>query len=220
MTPVPLKTRILLADDHAVVRRGLRLVLDAEPDLEVVAEVGDGAQAVERALQEDIDLAIIDISMPRMTGLQAVRELHRRRPGLRILILSMHQNEQYLYEALKAGASGYVLKTVVDRDLVEACRAAMRGEPFLYPGAMTPLIRDYLQRARTDQPLREEPLTAREQEVVKLIAEGFSTKQISDGLVISEKTVERHRANILEKLGMHNRVELTRYAIRRGLVEP
>ncbi len=220
MTPVPLKTRILLADDHAVVRRGLRLVLDAEPDLEVVAEVGDGAQAVERALQEDIDLAIIDISMPRMTGLQAVRELHRRRPGLRILILSMHQNEQYLYEALKAGASGYVLKTVVDRDLVEACRAAMRGEPFLYPGAMTPLIRDYLQRARTDQPLREEPLTAREQEVVKLIAEGFSTKQISDGLVISEKTVERHRANILEKLGMHDRVELTRYAIRRGLVEP
>ncbi len=220
MTPVPLKTRILLADDHAVVRRGLRLVLDAEPDLEVVAEVGDGAQAVERALQEDIDLAIIDISMPRMTGLQAVRELHRRRPGLRILILSMHQNEQYLYEALKAGASGYVLKTVVDRDLVEACRAAMRGEPFLYPGAMTPLIRDFLQRARTDQPLREEPLTAREQEVVKLIAEGFSTKQISDALVISEKTVERHRANILEKLGMHDRVELTRYAIRRGLVEP
>lgn len=220
MTPVPLKTRILLADDHAVVRRGLRLVLDAEPDLEVVAEVGDGAQAVERALQEDIDLAITDISMPRMTGLQAVRELHRRRPGLRILILSMHQNEQYLYEALKAGASGYVLKTVVDRDLVEACRAAMRGEPFLYPGAMTPLIRDFLQRARTDQPLREEPLTAREQEVVKLIAEGFSTKQISDGLVISEKTVERHRANILEKLGMHDRVELTRYAIRRGLVEP
>ena len=220
MTPVPLKTRILLADDHAVVRRGLRLVLDAEPDLEVVAEVGDGAQAVERALQEDIDLAIIDISMPRMTGLQAVRELHRRRPGLRILILSMHQNEQYLYEALKAGASGYVLKTVVDRDLVEACRAAMRGEPFLYPGAMTPLIRDFLQRARTDQPLREEPLTAREQEVVKLIAEGFSTKQISDGLVISEKTVERHRTNILEKLGMHDRVELTRYAIRRGLVEP
>ena len=132
----------------------------------------------------------------------------------------MHQNEQYLYEALKAGASGYVLKTVVDRDLVEACRAAMRGEPFLYPGAMTPLIRDYLQRARTDRPLPDEPLTAREQEVVKLIAEGFSTKQISDALVISEKTVERHRANILEKLGMHDRVELTRYAIRRGLVEP
>jgi DNA-binding NarL/FixJ family response regulator len=220
MSPVPLKTRILLADDHAVVRRGLRMVLDAEPDLEVVAEAGDGAETVEQALQDDIDLVVLDISMPRMTGLQAVRELHRRRPGLRILILSMHQNEQYLYEALKAGASGYVLKTVVDRDLVEACRAAMRGEPFLYPGAMTPLMREYLQRARTDQPLPPELLTAREQQVVKLIAEGFSSRQIADELVISEKTVERHRANILEKLGMHDRVELTRYAIRRGLVQP
>ena len=220
MSPVPLKTRILLADDHAVVRRGLRMVLDAEPDLEVVAEAGDGAEAVARGLADDIDLAIIDISMPRMTGLQAVRELHRRRPDLRILILSMHENEQYLYEALKAGASGYVLKTVVDRDLVEACRAAMRGEPFLYPGAMTPLIREYLRRAHEDQPVREELLTPREQEIVKLIAEGYSSREIADALVISEKTVERHRANILEKLGMHDRVQLTRYAIRRGLVEP
>ena len=215
----PLKTRILLADDHAVVRHGLRMVLDSEPDLQVVAEAGDGAEAVKRALLEDIDLAILDIAMPRLTGLQAARELHRRRPQLRILMLSMHQNEQYLYEALKAGASGYVLKTVADRDLVQACRAAMRGEPFLYPGAMTPLIRDYLHRARNDQDLPEDPLTAREQEVVKLIAEGYSTKQIAEALVISEKTVERHRANILEKLGMHDRVELTRYAIRRGLVE-
>jgi DNA-binding NarL/FixJ family response regulator len=163
---------------------------------------------------------IIDISMPRMTGLQAVRELHARRPDLRILILSMHENEQYLYEALKAGASGYVLKTVVDRDLVEACRAAMRGESFLYPGAMTPLIEEFLHRARNDEPLRDEVLTARELEVVKLIAEGYSSQQIAEALVISEKTVERHRANILEKLGMHDRVELTRYAIRRGLIEP
>jgi DNA-binding NarL/FixJ family response regulator len=215
----PLKTRILLADDHAVVRRGLRLVLDAEPDLEVVAEAGDGAAAIDRALEGDIHLAIIDITMPRMTGLQAARLLHLRRPELRILFLSMHENEQYLHEALKAGASGYVLKTVADRDLVEACRAAMRGEPFLYPGAMTPLIRDYLHRARNDQPLPEDPLTPREQEVVKLIAEGYSSKQIADTLVISEKTVERHRANILEKLGMRDRVELTRYAIRRGLAE-
>jgi DNA-binding NarL/FixJ family response regulator len=215
----PLKTRILLADDHAVVRHGLRMVLDSEPDLQVVAEAGDGAEAVKRALLEDIDLAILDIAMPRLTGLQAARELHRRRPQLRILMLSMHQNEQYLFEALKAGGSGYVLKTVADRDLVQACRAAMRGEPFLYPGAMTPLIRDYLHRARHDQDLPEDPLTAREQEVVKLIAEGYSTKQIAEALVISEKTVERHRANILEKLGMHDRVELTRYAIRRGLVE-
>ncbi|HET8977218.1 MAG TPA: response regulator transcription factor [Solirubrobacteraceae bacterium] len=217
---IPLRTKILLADDHALVRRGLRLVLEAEPDLEVVAEAGDGAEAIELALASDADLAIIDISMPRMTGLQAVAELHRRRPELRTLILSMHANERYLYEALKAGASGYVLKSVADRDLVEACRAAMRGEAFLYPAAMTTLIQDYLRRARDGDGLLRDPLTVREQEVLKLIAESYSTRQIADALVISEKTVERHRANILEKLGMHDRVELTRYAIRQGLVEP
>jgi DNA-binding NarL/FixJ family response regulator len=217
---IPLTTRILLADDHAVVRRGLRLVLEAEPDMQVVAEVGDGAQAVARGLQDDVDLAVIDITMPRMTGLHAARELHRRRPELRILMLSMHENERYLHEALKAGASGYVLKTVADRDLVEAVRAAMRGEKFLYPGARTPLIEDFLHRARQDLPLREDPLSPREQEVVKLVAEGYTNKQIAETLVISEKTVERHRANILDKLGMRDRVELTRYAIRHGLIEP
>jgi DNA-binding NarL/FixJ family response regulator len=217
---IPLKTRILLADDHAVVRHGLRMVLEAQSDMHVVAEVGDGAQAVERGVQEDVDLAVIDITMPRMTGLHAARELHRRRPQLRILMLSMHENERYLYEALKAGASGYVLKTVADRDLVEAVRAAMRGEKFLYPGARTPLIEDFLHRARQDLPLREDPLTPREQEVVKLVAEGYTNKQIAETLVISEKTVERHRANILDKLGMRDRVELTRYAIRHGLIEP
>jgi DNA-binding NarL/FixJ family response regulator len=216
-----LKTRVLLADDHALVRRGLRMVLDAEPDLDVVAEAGDGAEAIERGLGPEVDLAILDITMPRMTGLQAARELHRRRPELRILMLSMHQNERYLYESLKAGASGYVLKSVVDRDLVEACRAAMRGEKYLYPGALTPLIQDLLNSARDDLPmLREDPLTPRETEIVKLIAESYSTKQIAQTLVISEKTVDRHRTNILEKLGMHDRVELVRYAIRSGLVEP
>jgi DNA-binding NarL/FixJ family response regulator len=219
----PLKTRILLADDHALVRRGLRLVLEAEPDLEVVGEAGNGAEAIQLALGLEVDLAILDISMPRMTGLQAVAELRRRKPALRTLILSMHENERYLYESLKAGASGYVLKSVADRDLVEACRAAMRGEAFLYPGAETSLIRDFLRQARAvagGEPVREDPLTSREQEVVKLIAESYSTRQIADALVISEKTVDRHRTNILEKLGMHDRVELTRYAIRRGLVEP
>lgn len=214
-----LKIRILLADDHALVRRGLRMVLDSQPDLEVVDEVGDGAQAVERAVQGDVDLAILDVTMPRMTGLAATRELAHRRPGLRALILSMHENEQFLYEALKAGASGYVLKSAADRDLVEACRAAMRGEPFLYPGAITALIRDFLDRDRNGD-LREDPLTPREQEIVKLIAESYGNQQIADALVISVKTVERHRANILEKLGMHDRVQLTRYAIRRGLIDP
>jgi DNA-binding NarL/FixJ family response regulator len=217
---VPLTTRILLADDHVVVRRGLRLVLDAEPDLRVVAEAGNGAEAVERALQDDVDLAILDITMPRMSGLRAAHELSRRRPELRVLILSMHDSEQYLYEALRAGAAGYVLKSVADRDLVEACRAAMRGEPFLYPGAVRALIRDYLERARAGEVVREDPLTPREVEIVQLIAESHTSRDIADLLTISEKTVERHRANILEKLGLRDRVELTRYAIRRGLVEP
>ena len=216
---IPLRTRILLADDHAVVRRGLRLILDAEPDLEVVAEAGDGAHAVAQAIDGGVDLAILDITMPRMTGLQAARELGRRAPGVRTLILSMHDNEQYLFEALRAGAAGYVLKSVADRDLVEACRATMRGEPFLYAGAVRALIRDHLARARDGDLAREDPLTPREVEIVKLIAESHTTRDIAEMLVISEKTVERHRANILEKLGMRDRVELTRYAIRRGLIE-
>ncbi|TMM16547.1 MAG: response regulator transcription factor [Actinobacteria bacterium] len=213
-----LTTRILLADDHGLVRRGLRLILDAQPDLEVVAEAGDGAEALKLASTTDIDLAILDISMPRMTGLQATRELHRRHADVRVLILSMHESEQYLYEALRAGASGYVVKKVADRDLVEACRATMRGEPFLYPSAVTALINDYLRGARDGQQPRD-LLTPRETEVVKLVAESYTNRQIAEALVISEKTVDRHRTNILEKLGMRDRVELTRYAIRNGLVE-
>ena len=216
---IPLKTRILLADDHAVVRRGLRLVLDAEPDLEVVAEAGDGAEAVDIALKEDVHLAVLDVTMPRLTGIQAARELSRRKPEVRILMLSMHDNEQYFFEALKAGASGYVLKSAADYDLVEACRATMRGEPFLYPAAVSALIRDHLDQAREGNG-RTEILTPRELEILKLIAEAHTSKEIADTLVISVKTVERHRANILEKLGMRDRVELTRYAIRRGLVQP
>jgi DNA-binding NarL/FixJ family response regulator len=217
---VPLKTRILLADDHTIVRQGLRFILDAEPDLEVVAEVANGNEAVARALKDDIDLAILDIAMPTMTGLQAARELTARRPDLKMLILSMHDDEGYLYEALRAGTSGYVLKSVADRDLVAAVRAAMRGEPFLYAGAERALVRDYVQAARAGEALPEDPLTPREQQIVKLIAESNTNRQIAELLTISEKTVETHRANILEKLGMRDRVELTRYAIRRGLVEP
>lgn len=144
----PPPIRILLADDHALVRRGVRLILDREPDLEVVAEAGDGAEAIALARTHDIDLAVLDIAMPRMTGLQAARELIALKPDLRVLMLTMHDNEQYFFQALKAGASGYVLKSVADRDLVAACRAAMRDEPFLYPGAVTALIRNYLDRVR------------------------------------------------------------------------
>jgi DNA-binding NarL/FixJ family response regulator len=216
----PLKTHILIADDHPIVLRGLRMVLDAQPDLEVVAEATDGDQAVERAVSDEVDLAILDISMPRKTGLQAAREITHRKPDVRVLMLSMHDNEQYLFEAIRAGASGYVLKSAVDRDLVEACRAAMRGEPFLYPGAVRALMREYLDRARAGEALHKDLLTPREEEIVKLVAEAHTNEEIGEMLFISKKTVERHRANILQKLGMRDRVELTRYAIRRGLVQP
>jgi DNA-binding NarL/FixJ family response regulator len=217
---VPLKTRILLADDHEVVREGLRMVLDSAPDLEVVAQASDGAEAVALAMSADVDLAVLDITMPRMTGLQAARELSQRKPDIKVLILSMHDNEQYFFEALKAGASGYVLKSAANRDLIEACRASMRGEPFLYPAAVRALVRDYLERASRGEATPEDPLSRRELEVVKLIAEGLTSEEIGKQLFISRKTVDRHRENVLEKLGMRNRVELTRYAIRRGLVTP
>ena len=214
---VPLRTRVLVADDHQVVRRGLSMVLDSAPDLHVVAEASDGIEAVERTLVDDIDLVVLDVAMPRRSGLQAAREIARQRPGVRVLMLSMHDVEAYCFEALKAGASGYVLKSVADRDLVEACRAAMRGEPFLYPPTIRALMRAYL-----DAPADELPsqLSPREEEVTKLVAESHSSEQIAQLLNISPRTVERHRENILAKLGMRDRVQLTRWAIRHGLVEP
>jgi len=216
MTSAP-PTRVLLADDHHVVRHGLRLLIDAEPDLTVVAEAGDGIAAIRQVLATDVDLAILDVSMPRMTGIDVAQEISRSRPNVRILMLSMHDSSEYLFEALRAGASGYVLKSAADRELIEACRATMRDEPVLSPAAVRTLIRDHLSR-QTLHGLNA--LTRRETQIVKLIAEAHTTKEIAELLVISPKTVERHRANILEKLRMKDRVELTRYAIRRGLVEP
>jgi DNA-binding NarL/FixJ family response regulator len=217
--PIPLVTRILIADDHGIVRSGLKKVLDARPDLEVVAEAEDGAEAVDKALEEDIDLAILDVSMPRMTGIQAAAELHKRKPELKTLMLSMHDSEQFLFEALRAGASGYVLKSGADTDIVDAVRAAMRGDSYLYPSAVTSLVRDYVERGGRGEE-EFDVLTPRELEVLKLIAEAYTSKQIADALFISIKTVDRHRQNILDKLGMRDRVELTRYAIRRGLIQP
>ena len=213
-------TRILLADDHALVRRGLRMILDAEPDLTVVAEAADGTEAVAAATAGGVDLAILDIAMPQMTGIQAARQISRSAPDVRILILSMYDNEPYFFESLRAGASGYVLKSVADRDLIEACRASMRGESFLYPGAVTALIRDYLERDRRGDRIPKSILTPREEQITKLIAEGNSTKEIADALRISVKTVDRHRANVLQKLGLRDRLDLTRFAIRTGLIEP
>lgn len=215
MTPA----RVLLADDHAMVRQGLRLVLEGEPDFTVVAEAGDGLDALERGTRDDIDLAVLDVAMPGMTGLRAARELVRRRPALRVVMLSMYDHEEYVLEALRSGASGYVLKSMADRDLVTACRAAMEGDAFLQPGEGAALVRARLERAAADAPPSADPLTPRERDVLKLIAEAHTSKEIAEALVLSVKTVESHRANILAKLGMRDRVELTRYAIRRGLVE-
>jgi DNA-binding NarL/FixJ family response regulator len=214
------KARVLLADDHVMVRRGLRRILDEQPDLAVVAEAGDGVEAIQAARDADFDLAVLDVAMPRMTGLQAITELIALRPGAKVLMLSMHDDERYLFEALRAGASGYVLKTAADRDLVEACRATLRGEPFLYPSGIVALIRDFLERARAGDALPSDPLTPRELQVLKLVAEAHTNDEIAELLGISRSTVERHRENLMGKLGMRDRVQLTRYAIRRGLVEP
>ena len=193
------------------------MVLDAAPDFQVVAEASDGIEATELGAARGHDLAVLDVAMPLPD-----RAPGRPRPDPpaarpEILMLSMHDLEDYCFQALKVGASGYVLKTVADRDLVEACRAAMRGEPFLSPPTVRALMRAYL---ADPVPERENPLTAREQEVVKLVAEAHSTAEIAELLTISPKTVERHRENVLAKLGMRDRVEITRWAIRHGLVEP
>lgn len=203
--------RILLADDHAVVRRGLRLLLDAEPDLQVVCEAGDGAQAVRSALRQDVDLAVLDLSMPGMSGLQAVRELARLRPTIRVVILSMHGDDQYVLEAMRAGASGYVLKSEGGESLLRACRSAFADEPFVRPSLRGQPPAHSIDRENAALVAQ---LTPREAQVLGLIAEGHSTKEIAQLLVISPRTVERHRENLLRKLDLRNRVELTRFALR------
>jgi DNA-binding NarL/FixJ family response regulator len=208
--------RVLIADDHGIVRSGLRLLLERQPDIEVIAEAGDGAEARELAVRERPDLAILDVKMPKLTGLQATREIKLQAPEVAVLILSMHDDERYLFEALKAGASGYVLKTQADTDLLAAIRAVQRDEPFLTPQAQQALIRDVLERGSHG----EEELTPREEEIVKLVAEAHTGREIAAILHLSEKTVENHRSNAMRKLGMRDRVELVRYAIRRGLIDP
>jgi DNA-binding NarL/FixJ family response regulator len=207
--------KVLIADDHGIVRSGVKLLLDRQPDIEVIAEAEDGVEAVELAIRHRPDVAVLDVSMPRMTGLQATHEIKQQAPETQVLILSMHDDERYLFEALRAGAAGYVLKRAADQDLVDAVRAAGRGEPFLTASAQQTLIRDFLDRG--DHP---EELSPREKEVVKLVAEAHTNKEIAEILHLSEKTVENHRSNAMRKLGMRDRVELVRYAIRRGLIEP
>jgi DNA-binding NarL/FixJ family response regulator len=206
-----------VADDHHIVRAGIRLLLDRQPDLQVVAEAADGIQAVEQALASRPDLCILDVAMPKMTGLQAAREIRAHMPSVRVLMLSMHDDDRYLFEALKAGASGYVLKGEADHDLVAAIRSVGRGDAFLTNLAERSIIRGWMEDGHSGPGTA---LTPREEEVVKLIAEAHTNAQIAQLLHLSEKTVESHRANVLRKLGMRDRVQLVRYAIRRGLVEP
>jgi DNA-binding NarL/FixJ family response regulator len=208
--------RILVADDHGIVRSGIKLLLERQADLQVVAEASDGVEAVEQALASHPDLCILDVGMPRKTGLQAAREIRSFLSETRVLMLSMHDDEHYLFEALKAGAAGYVLKREADQDLVGAVRAVGRGEAFLTNAAERSIIRDWMSGSASGPNI---PLTPREEEVVKLIAEAHTNAQIAQVLHLAEKTVESHRANVLRKLGMRDRVELVRYAIRRGLVE-
>ena len=208
--------RVLIADDHGIVRSGLRLLLERQPDIEVIAEAADGAEARDIAVRERPDLAILDVRMPKLTGLQATREIKEQAPEVAVLILSMHDDDRYLFEALKAGASGYVLKTQADTDLLTAIRAVERGEPFLTPDAQQALIKDVLERGGE----AEAELSPREEQIVKMVAEANTTRQIAEILHLSEKTDENHRANAMRKLGMRDRVELVRYAIRRGLIEP
>ena len=209
--------RILIADDHGIVRSGLRMLIERQADMEVAAEAGDGVEALEIAQVEHPDVAVLDVSMPRMTGLQAAREIRSHVPDARLLLLSMHEDERYFLEGLEAGAAGYVVKRAADTDLIEAVRTVAAGRVFLSGRTQQALLREWREHGRTEP---DDPLTPRELEVVKLIAEAYTNRQIARILKLSEKTVESHRANVLSKLGMRDRVELVRYAIRRGLVEP
>jgi DNA-binding NarL/FixJ family response regulator len=208
--------RVLIADDHGIVRSGLRMLIERQSDMRVVAEADDGVAALESTQAERPDVAVLDVSMPRMTGLQAAREIRAHVPDTRVLLLSMHDDERYFLEGLEAGAAGYVLKRAADTDLIGAVRTVAGGRTFLSDEAQRALMDEWLEGGRAEP---DDPLTPRELEVVKLIAEAFTNRQIAETLKLSEKTIESHRANVFAKLGMRDRVEIVRYAIRRGLVE-
>jgi two-component system response regulator NreC len=214
------KIRLILADDHAVVRSGLRMLLEAQPDIDIVAEVESGRQAVDEARKLRPDVILMDVQMPELNGIEATQQIKKLVPETAILALTMHEDDQYFFEMLHSGASGYVPKRAAPDELVTAIRTVARGEIFLYPSLATRLVQDYLKRADADdQPLLYDDLTPREREVLVLIAEGLTNAEIADRLVISVKTVDRHRENIMRKLNMHNRIDLVKYAIRMGLID-
>jgi two-component system response regulator NreC len=212
--------RLLLADDHAVVRSGLRLLLESQPDMVIVGEAENGRQAVERTAELQPDVVLMDVEMPGMNGIEATRQIKGRSQQTAVLALTMYEDDQYFFEMLRAGAGGYVPKRAAPDELVSAIRAVSRGEVFLYPSLAGRLVQDYLQRHDTEEQAPPAgDLTPREQEVLTLIAQGLSNGEIAEQLVISAKTVDRHRENIMRKLNLHSRVDLVKYALRKGLID-
>ncbi|MBA2284033.1 MAG: response regulator transcription factor [Ktedonobacteraceae bacterium] len=215
-----MKIRILLADDHTILRAGLKMMLNAQPDMEVVGEAHDGRQAIHEAQRLQPDIVLMDITMPDINGIEATRQLKKLLPEARVLILTMHENDEYIFQALRAGASGYLLKEAADTDLIYALHIIQSGQFYLSPIAQSVMVGDYLQRVRAGEEKDSySSLTEREREILKLVAEGFTNNKIAERLIISPKTVDTHRTHIMDKLNLHSRAELVKYAMRRGLLE-
>jgi two-component system response regulator NreC len=212
------KIRLLLVDDHQVVRAGLRMLFTAEEDMEIVGEAGNAEEALQAVHKLKPDVVLMDVAMPGTSGIEATRRIKEMDPNTTILALTMHEDEQYFFEMLNAGASGYIPKRAAPDDLVSAIRVVSEGNVFLYPTLAKLLLQDFLQRSEPDSEKKADALTPREREVLTLIAEGQTNRQIAEALVISPKTVDRHRENIMRKLNLHGRVELVKYAIKKGLI--
>lgn len=216
--PVLSRMRVLLADDHAVLRAGLRLLINAQPDMETVGEAQDGAETLAQAAITHPDVILLDLSMPRLGGLAILRELRARAPQSRVLVLTMHADEEYLREALRLGASGYVVKAAADQELLSAIRAVARGELYIHPSMTRSLLKDLLPASEPASQDPWEELSEREQQVIRRVAMGFTNREIADQLHLSVKTVETYRARAMEKLGFQSRAQLVEYAMRRGLL--
>ncbi len=215
-----MKIRILLADDHTILRAGLKMMLNAQPDMEVVGEAQDGRQSIQEAQRLQPDVILMDITMPDLNGIEATRQIKRVLAEVKILVLTMHENDEYVFQALRAGASGYMLKEAADTELITAIHVIKSGQFYLSPTAQSVVIGDYLQRVRTGEERDSySSLTEREREILKLVAEGHTNNQIAERLIISPKTVDTHRTHVMDKLNLHSRAELVKYAMRRGLLE-
>jgi two-component system response regulator NreC len=209
------KIRVLIVDDHAVLRAGLRALLNLQPDMEVVGEAAEGLEALEKVERLEPDVVLMDITLPGMEGLEVTKKLKKTHPNVKVLILTMHEDRRYFYSALKAGASGYVVKRAADTELIDAIRAAHRGDVFLHPSMARIVAEDYVEQGAT-----EKGLSDREREVLRLIAEGRTYKEMADLMAVSVKTIESYRERIKEKLGLNTRAELVRYALEKGLLRP